>query len=96
MNFTNLIVILSIFFFFLSFLIKIKIYKSRYAVVGQLENKQRIRNEMDEKRILKVPGYSQIEINGTVHKFTMRDYSHPEINEVCAQVELMHKEYLLF
>ncbi len=48
---------------------------------------------MDQLKILKVPGKSQIEIGGHVHTFTMRDYSHPEIAKVEKQIIEMHNAY---
>ena len=48
---------------------------------------------MDSKGIQRVPGCSQIEINGKLHSFVMRDYTHLELDEVFRQVTLMQQEY---
>ena len=48
---------------------------------------------MDQGHINKMPGQSQIEINGKIHTFTMREYSHPELHIIDQQIAKMQQEY---
>lgn len=66
---------------------------TRYASAGKWEDRQRIRNEMEQKGIRKIPGRSQIEIDGKTHTFIMRDDTHPELGLIHKQITRMHQEY---
>lgn len=68
----------------------------RYATAGRWEDKQRLRDEMDQKNIVKIPGRTQIEVNGRFHTFAMRDYSHPELDKIDHQIAEMQKEYPVY
>ncbi|KAL2942659.1 hypothetical protein RDABS01_031009 [Bienertia sinuspersici] len=41
-----------------------------------------IRTAMKKRGMKKEPGYSHIEVNGSVHKFTTRVHTHPEFEEI--------------
>ncbi|GMI65755.1 hypothetical protein like AT5G06540 [Hibiscus trionum] len=53
-----------------------------YARTNRWENVETMRQMMKEKGVKKPPGYSLIELNGKVHKFTMGEKSHPEIEMI--------------
>lgn len=53
-----------------------------YARANKWENVIKMREVMKEKRIVKLPGYSLIEIGGKIHKFTSGDKSHPEMEKI--------------
>lgn len=53
-----------------------------YARANKWENVIKMREVMKEKRIGKLPGYSLIEIGGKIHKFTIGDKSHPEMEKI--------------
>lgn len=60
---------------------------------GQWEYKQRVRDKMEQHHVCKIPRYSQIEVNGKIHTFTMRDYSHPELDKIDKQLAQIYQEY---
>ncbi|KAE8664433.1 Pentatricopeptide repeat-containing protein [Hibiscus syriacus] len=53
-----------------------------YARTNRWENVEATRQMMKEKGVKKQPGYSLIEFNGKVHKFTMGEKSHTEIEMI--------------
>ncbi|KAL5731835.1 hypothetical protein ACHQM5_004526 [Ranunculus cassubicifolius] len=53
-----------------------------YASMGRLEDAARCRLRMKENGVLKIPGYSWIEINHIVHEFYMGDRSHPQSDRI--------------
>ncbi|ESW29103.1 hypothetical protein PHAVU_002G043500 [Phaseolus vulgaris] len=59
-----------------------------YASAGKWTDVARVRLQMKEKGIQKVPGSSSIEVHGLVHEFTSGDESHTENT----QIELMLQE----
>ncbi|KAI4369144.1 hypothetical protein MLD38_017627 [Melastoma candidum] len=56
-----------------------------YARANKWDNVDTIRHEMREKGVIKELGYSFIEINGRIHRFTMGDRSHPEMEKIEAK-----------
>ncbi|KAK9158598.1 hypothetical protein Scep_005172 [Stephania cephalantha] len=46
------------------------------------EDAQRMRELMDDKSIVKPPGWSYIELNGIIHQFQASDKSHPQAKEI--------------
>lgn len=48
---------------------------------------------MEEKGIRKIPGRSQIEIDGKTHTFVMRDDTHPDMQLIYKHIARMHLEY---
>lgn len=63
-----------------------------YAAAGRWDDRQRIRDEMDQQGIQKIPGQSQIEINGQIHTFIMRDDSHPELSVIHKKIKQMQHD----
>ncbi|KAF3794325.1 Pentatricopeptide repeat-containing protein [Nymphaea thermarum] len=57
-----------------------------YASVGRLDDAARCRLMMKEKRVVKTPGCSWIEIDNTVYEFLMGDRSHPESEKIYSMV----------
>ncbi|KAH6770592.1 hypothetical protein C2S52_015395 [Perilla frutescens var. hirtella] len=65
---------------------------SLYASVGRLEDATRLRNEMKKLGIKKSPGWSYIELDGSVHEFMAEDNGHPESPEIYKAVENMMEQ----
>jgi pentatricopeptide repeat protein len=61
-----------------------------YARTNKWENVENIRQMMKERGVVKPPGYTLFEMDGKVHKFTIGDKTHPEIQ----QIERMWEEIL--
>ncbi|XP_057450239.1 pentatricopeptide repeat-containing protein At3g22690 [Lotus japonicus] len=59
-----------------------------YASAGKWTDVARVRLQMKEKGVQKVPGSSSIEVQGLIHEFTSGDESHAENK----QIELMLQE----
>ncbi|GER38445.1 pentatricopeptide repeat-containing protein [Striga asiatica] len=53
-----------------------------YASCGKWDKFSELRKKMKEREVNKVPGYSQIEVNGRIHVFLVGDKSHPEMKEI--------------
>lgn len=53
-----------------------------YAASGKWDKFSEIRKKMKEREVRKVPGFSQIDVNGKSNVFLVRDRSHPETKEV--------------
>ncbi|KAI9153058.1 hypothetical protein LWI28_005183 [Acer negundo] len=53
-----------------------------YARTNKWESAENMRNMMKLKGVKKPPGYSLIEMEGKVHRFTMGDKLHPEIEKI--------------
>ncbi|KAF7151498.1 hypothetical protein RHSIM_Rhsim02G0027300 [Rhododendron simsii] len=60
-----------------------------YASAGKWTDVARVRLQMKEKGLLKVPGSSSIEIDGVIHEFTSSDESHPEMTHISLMVREM-------
>lgn len=53
-----------------------------YARANKWENVENMRQLMKDKRVKKPPGFSLIEIDKKIHKFTMGDFTHPEMKKI--------------
>ncbi|KAE9596473.1 hypothetical protein Lal_00007600 [Lupinus albus] len=53
-----------------------------YASAGKWSDVARVRLQMKEKGVKKLPGSSSIEVHGLVHQFTSGDESHAENNQI--------------
>ncbi|KAK7349635.1 hypothetical protein VNO77_07153 [Canavalia gladiata] len=53
-----------------------------YASLGMWDNVKRVRTEMKEKHLKKIPGCSWIELGGIVHQFSVQDRTHPQVTEI--------------
>ncbi|KAG0562950.1 hypothetical protein KC19_9G185500 [Ceratodon purpureus] len=55
-----------------------------YAAAGRWDQVTRVRSLMMDKGIRKEPGVSWIEVDNKIHRFCVRDMSHPEAKEIYA------------
>ncbi|XP_065868094.1 pentatricopeptide repeat-containing protein At5g06540-like isoform X1 [Euphorbia lathyris] len=53
-----------------------------YALTNKWENIESMRHMMKQRGVKKHPGYTLIEIDGKVHRFTIGDKTHPEIEKI--------------
>ncbi|CAN1803544.1 Pentatricopeptide repeat-containing protein At5g06540 [Linum perenne] len=53
-----------------------------FARANRWKNVETMRLAMKEKGVKKPPGYSLIEMDGVVHRFTLGDRTHPEIDRI--------------
>ncbi|CAN6457797.1 unnamed protein product [Victoria cruziana] len=53
-----------------------------YAASGRHGDARRLRAKMKTEGLVKTPGSSIIEINGTIHQFLVGDTSHPQITKI--------------
>lgn len=53
-----------------------------YAASGKWDDFAQVLKKMKRREVKKVPGFSQIEVNGKYHVFCVGDRSHPEMNEI--------------
>ncbi|KAK4742723.1 hypothetical protein SAY87_000724 [Trapa incisa] len=60
-----------------------------YASLNLWGSVSRIRMEMKEKNIKKIPGCSWIELEGTLHEFFAYDESHPQVSDACTMLGRM-------
>ncbi|PSS26350.1 Pentatricopeptide repeat-containing protein [Actinidia chinensis var. chinensis] len=60
-----------------------------YAGSRQWENASKIRKLMKTKGVVKTPGCSWMELNGTIHQFCAGDRSHLQMEEIYAMIEEM-------
>lgn len=51
-----------------------------YAAMKRWDQVARVRQSMKEKKVIKTPGYSWIEVNSVVHEFRSGDRLHPELD----------------
>ncbi|XP_077240908.1 pentatricopeptide repeat (PPR) superfamily protein [Tasmannia lanceolata] len=58
-----------------------------YARADRWDDVMDLREVMKEKGVKKLPGYSLIEMDGSVHRFIVGDRSHPEIEKIEAMWE---------
>ncbi|KAL9275189.1 Pentatricopeptide repeat-containing protein, partial [Drosera capensis] len=66
-----------------------------YASVSQWEKVSDVRRKMKEKNFeVQVAGYSSIEVNGHVHRFTMGDWSNPEAEAIREVLHEMNEKVL--
>ncbi|WOL19209.1 hypothetical protein Cni_G28006 [Canna indica] len=58
-----------------------------YASMGMWNDSARVRKMMKERRVKKVPGVSQIEVNMRNHVFFAGDQAHPRVKEIYVMLE---------
>ncbi|KAK3432339.1 hypothetical protein EUGRSUZ_E04230 [Eucalyptus grandis] len=58
------------------------LWANAFAASGKWSEFARVRKKMKEQNVRKVPGFSQIEVNGKSHVFFAGDRSHPEMERV--------------
>jgi len=57
-----------------------------YAAVGRWDDVAKIRRVMEGRGVRKAPGRSWIEVNNAIHEFVADDRSHPQTNEIYAEL----------
>eukprot|EP01018_Ginkgo_biloba_P031778 Gb_10324 [translate_table: standard] len=60
-----------------------------YAAAGRWDGIDKVRKMMKDRRIKKKPGCSWIEVNKQVYAFVVGDRSHPQMQEIYAQLETL-------
>lgn len=58
-----------------------------YAFAGKWDDVAKVRLQLKEKGVQKVPGLSSIEVNGMIHEFISGDESHPENTKIALMLE---------
>ncbi|XP_014490398.1 pentatricopeptide repeat-containing protein At1g05750, chloroplastic isoform X3 [Vigna radiata var. radiata] len=66
-----------------------------YAAVGKWDGASKVRRRMKERGIQKIPGFSSIEIDSSIHKFVAGDKSHEEKDHIYAALKLLSFELQL-
>ncbi|CAL9134302.1 unnamed protein product [Musa acuminata var. zebrina] len=60
-----------------------------YVSMGRLEDAAKFRLMMREKRVVKTPGCSWIEVDNMVHEFFMGDRSHPQSEKIYSMISTL-------
>ena len=63
-----------------------------YAAAGMRDSVTKVRNLMTDRGVTKQPGRSWIEIDKKVHSFIVEDRSHPEAEEIYAELKSFSKK----
>ncbi|KAJ7298413.1 hypothetical protein O6H91_Y582700 [Diphasiastrum complanatum] len=58
-----------------------------YAAAGRKDELAKIRNEMNEAGVKKMPGCSWIEVDNQLHAFVVGDATHPQSKEIQAELD---------
>ncbi|GLJ49785.1 hypothetical protein SUGI_1057230 [Cryptomeria japonica] len=58
-----------------------------YAAAGRWDNVGKVRKLMKERGVIKTPGSSWIEVNNKMYAFVVGDRSHPQTQEIYAELE---------
>jgi hypothetical protein len=66
-----------------------------YASKNRWEDVARVRKRMKESNVVKVPGYSWIEIRNKVHHFRSSDRIHPELDSIHKKLKELEKKMKL-
>lgn len=65
-----------------------------YATVGCWEGVMRLRKMMKERKVVTIPGWSFIEIDGIVHRFVVDDKSHSQTKDIYKLLMQMNREFV--
>eukprot|EP01018_Ginkgo_biloba_P031291 Gb_27329 [translate_table: standard] len=63
-----------------------------YAAAGRWDEVAKVRNLMKERRVIKEPGCSWIEVQNRVHAFIVRDRSHPQMEDILSKLEELTRQ----
>eukprot|EP01018_Ginkgo_biloba_P002728 Gb_38067 [translate_table: standard] len=63
-----------------------------YAAAGRWDDTENVRRMMKDRRVKKTPGCSWIEVNKHVHAFLVGDWSHPQMQEIYAELERLSRQ----
>eukprot|EP00253_Pinus_taeda_P023058 PITA_23058 len=61
-----------------------------YAASGEWNEVEKVRKMMKDRKVKKMPGCSWIEVNSKVHTFLVGDRSHPQTEEIYAELEKLY------
>ncbi|KAL6055013.1 Chlororespiratory reduction 2 [Balamuthia mandrillaris] len=62
------------------------------AAAGRWEEAEKVRKEMEDRRVKKEPGRSWITVDGEVHSFVVKDRSHPRSAEIYHQLDRLNQQ----
>eukprot|EP01018_Ginkgo_biloba_P031949 Gb_23267 [translate_table: standard] len=63
-----------------------------YAAAGRWDEVAKVRKMMKDRGVQKIPGCSWIEVKSRVHAFVVGDRSHPQVEEICAILEILARQ----
>lgn len=66
-----------------------------YAAMNKWDHVSRVRKLMKEKNVIKIPGYSWIEVKSVNHEFRSSDRIHPELESVHEKLRELEKKMKL-
>lgn len=66
-----------------------------YAAMNRWDHVSMVRRSMKENKVIKVPGYSWIEIKSVVHEFRSGDRIHPELESIHEKLNDLEKKLKL-
>ncbi|CAD6214866.1 unnamed protein product [Miscanthus lutarioriparius] len=62
------------------------------AVAGRWDGVSKVRRLMKDNKILKIPGYSWVDVNNSSHLFAASDKSHPESEDIYTSLKALLRE----
>ncbi|XP_066366565.1 pentatricopeptide repeat-containing protein At4g21300 [Miscanthus floridulus] len=62
------------------------------AVAGRWDGVSKVRRLMKDNKILKIPGYSWVDVNNSSHLFVASDKSHPESEDIYTSLKALLQE----
>lgn len=63
-----------------------------YAATRRWDRVAKVRQSMKDNKVVKVPGYSWIEIKSVVHEFRSSDWVHPELDSIHEKLNELEKK----
>eukprot|EP01018_Ginkgo_biloba_P011198 Gb_27463 [translate_table: standard] len=63
-----------------------------YAAADRWDDIEKVRKMMKDRRVIKIPGCSWIEVNNKVHAFLVGDRSHPQTQQIYAKLEKLSRQ----
>lgn len=66
-----------------------------YAIIRRWDDSRTMREAMERRGVKKLPGYSAVEISGTLHRFIAHDRTHPSSEQVYKMLSLIVSEMKL-
>ncbi|XP_060201160.1 pentatricopeptide repeat-containing protein At4g21065-like [Lycium barbarum] len=63
-----------------------------YAKAGKWEDVAKIRELMSHQKLKKIPGWTWIEVDNKIHRFSVGDHTHPRSKEIYEKLNYMLKE----
>ncbi|KAF2304505.1 hypothetical protein GH714_032824 [Hevea brasiliensis] len=65
-----------------------------YANAGRWDDVSKVRRKLHDTGVRKQPGFSLIEQNGVLHKFTAGEFSNPQSAEICSMLEEIERRLI--